>query len=465
MTPDEVDQRRVKADLILDANLRMGIDASAVGDQDLRLGVEFLHDLGTAHKFPFLSANLVRADGKTVFPPHMMKTVCGVKVGIFSVMTAIDADGKPVVPGPNFRVDDPIEAAKKEVATLKAEGAQAIVALTHIGLTEDLRLAREVPGIALVFGGHSRSFLPEPQKAGSTWVFQAGYRSKELGRLDLDFAQPLPGALEKLTDLTTVRRTKDRIKTYDERIEELTTKIASEPDADRKTMFKDQIDFYKEQKDVEAKNLPADGGTGGSTLKNTLVDLNRDLADEPQVGEMVHAALAKIAKMPAQPMGGELDANGTEPGPKTGPYVGAQVCQGCHVEEYKTWSQTDHAKAYKSLVADQRALDFDCVGCHTTGYKKEGGPKDPFTVAGMTAVQCEVCHGPGRAHATDPKAAKLNVAFDEAACRTCHSTEQTGDRFVFAQYLPKVDHGKSAKAAAALAPTPAPKATAKPRAK
>src|SRR5262249_33846213 len=115
---------------------------------------------------------------------------------------------------------------------------------------------------------------------------------------------------------------------------------------------------------------------------------------------------------------------------------------GCHVPEFTSWSATDHAKAYKTLATEQHHLDYDCVGCHTTGYKQRGGPANPFLVAGLEAVQCEVCHGPGREHAMDPKGKKLRTELDGALGRPCHSQEQTGDRFVFAQYLPKILHKK-----------------------
>lgn len=455
LADDEIPQRRIKAELILDANKQIGVDASAVGDQDLKLGVEYLKTLAAAKQFPFLSANLVTvSDGKTVFPAHLMKTICGTKIGIFALLTQTDGDGKPTVPPPNYRVDDPMETARKEIAALKADGAQVIVALSHLGLTEDHRLAREAPGIDLIFGGHSQSLLSDPAKEGSTFIFQAGFRAKELGRVDLDFKGPA-GSMAKMIDVSNLQRVTDRIKTYDERIAELNAQIATEQDADRKTMLKDQIDFYVEQKGIEAKNVPAGDGSAPQ-LKNQLVDLNREIADEPQVEARVKKALDEISKMPAIPMGPEPDANGDVPGPSSGPYVGVKVCQACHAMEYQAWTGTEHAKAYKTLVGDQHHLDFDCVGCHTTGYRRDGGPKDPFTIGGLANVQCEVCHGPGRAHSADPKAAKLNVAFDEKFCRTCHTVEQTGDRFVFAQYLPKVVHQKQEPVA-----TPAPAAPKK----
>ncbi len=426
----------------------MGIDALAVGDQDLKLGVEFLQGLAAARGLPMLCANLTGNDGKTVFPPRMTKRFGGLTVGIFAVLTPTGPDGAPVLPSenPRYKIGDPFDAARREIAALKAEGASLVIALTHLGLQEDLRLANEIAGIHLIVGGHSMSQLLDPQRAGSTWIVQSGHRGKQLGHLEIDLRGPMPQALEQIVDLSNVERVKGRIETYQDRITEISQRVETEGDKDRKVMLEDQLVFYKEQLEIERKNLPADGDDA-SRLSNRLVDLNRDLPDHPKVAVMVAEALEKMSALPVS-----VPTPDGAPGPSEGPFVGAVVCQACHTSESKSWMETGHARAYKTLVDERHALDFDCVGCHTTGYRQPGGPSDPFTIAGLTGVQCEACHGPGRAHAASPKKVKLKSAFDEAFCRSCHSAEQTGDRFDFASYLPKVDHGVSAKRRAAKAP-------------
>ena len=50
-----------------------------------------------------------------------------------------------------------MEAARKAVADLKAQGVNKIIALTHIGITFDRELARQVDGIQVIIGGHSHT--------------------------------------------------------------------------------------------------------------------------------------------------------------------------------------------------------------------------------------------------------------------------------------------------------------------
>ena len=440
--PEEVEQRRVKAELIAAATQAMALDFVGIGDQDLRLGVEFLKSVGAG--LPLHCANLVQADGKPVFPGRAIKTVGDVKVGLFAVLTVNGPDGKPLFEdNPSYKLEDPFAAAAREVKALQAEGAQAIVAVTHLGVGDDMRLVNEVPGIHFVFGGHSQTMLSEPNKApGGAFVLQSGSRGKYLGRLDLDLKGDLPAAFATLSDVSATEKLRERIKHYESEVQALEARLAVEKETDRKQMIQDQVDFYKEQLAIESKSLPA-GAENASAMKNELVPLAREIADEPKVGALVAAALDRIAALPPPPVLAAEDDSAKAP--ESSPFVGATVCQGCHPSQWSQWRTTGHAKAYKTLVGENHALDFDCVGCHTTGYRKEGGPKDPFSVAGFTNVQCESCHGAGRAHAKEPKKVKLSKSFDEGFCRSCHSVEQTGDRFVFGEYLPKVAHPGAAK--------------------
>jgi hypothetical protein len=64
------------------------------------------------------------------------------------------------------------------------------------------------------------------------------------------------------------------------------------------------------------------------------------------------------------------------------------------------------------------------VGCHVTGLGQAGGFVDKELTPGLGGVQCEVCHGPGRKHATsnDKGAIIASPAMD--TCRECHTPTQ-----------------------------------------
>lgn len=80
---------------------------------------------------------------------------------------------------------------------MKAEGAQIIVALTHIGLMgektnslldtflDDRKLAEAVPEIQVIIGGHTDVLLEKGLKIGKTLIAQAGAHGDHIGRVDL----------------------------------------------------------------------------------------------------------------------------------------------------------------------------------------------------------------------------------------------------------------------------------------
>ena len=79
----------------------------------------------------------------------------------------------------------PQPAVEKFLPRLREEGAEIIVALSHLGLGGDVQLARSVRGIDVIVGGHSQNCMKSAEKVGDTLIVQAGAHGSDLGRLDL----------------------------------------------------------------------------------------------------------------------------------------------------------------------------------------------------------------------------------------------------------------------------------------
>jgi 5'-nucleotidase/UDP-sugar diphosphatase len=136
----------------------MGYEAQAIGNHEFDKGPAPLAEYIKRAQFPVLSANIV-ADASTpiagLYKPWIVKEVGGQKIGIFGLTT----EETPAIasPGPGITFTNYIEAARKAVADLKAQGVNKIIALTHIGITFDRELARQVDGIQVIIGGHSHT--------------------------------------------------------------------------------------------------------------------------------------------------------------------------------------------------------------------------------------------------------------------------------------------------------------------
>jgi 5'-nucleotidase / UDP-sugar diphosphatase len=136
----------------------MGYEAMTIGNHEFDEGPQPLADFIKAAQFPVLSANIV-TDGSSpingLYKPWIIKDVGGQKIGIFGLTT----EETPAIasPGPGITFTNYIEAARKAVADLKAQGVNKIIALTHVGITFDRELARQVDGIQVIIGGHSHT--------------------------------------------------------------------------------------------------------------------------------------------------------------------------------------------------------------------------------------------------------------------------------------------------------------------
>ncbi|MFQ5663302.1 MAG: cytochrome c family protein [Terriglobia bacterium] len=130
-------------------------------------------------------------------------------------------------------------------------------------------------------------------------------------------------------------------------------------------------------------------------------------------------------------------------------YLAAKRCRPCHLAQFKSWQQTRMAKAFELLKpgvsADaKRAHNLDpdkdytsdpnCVSCHVTGYGQPGGFVSLEKTPTLAGVQCDACHGPGKAYlkpnlmSLKNKAYKRNdlvaagmVIPSAETCQSCHN--------------------------------------------
>jgi hypothetical protein len=88
-----------------------------------------------------------------------------------------------------------------------------------------------------------------------------------------------------------------------------------------------------------------------------------------------------------------------EPAPPAGQtYTGVKKCAACHLNQYKLWKKSKHAKeAWESVPAKYKA-DPKCINCHSTGYGQPSGFKDETSTPALKGTTCEACHGPGSEH-------------------------------------------------------------------
>ena len=110
----------------------------------------------------------------------------GVTYGLFGLM-GVDSD--ECAPTSGFTRSDAAKTAKRCVETLKGEGAEIIICLSHSGTgeslasSEDEELAKAVDGIDVIVSGHTHSTLAEPLVVNDTYIVSSGPYCQNLGSL------------------------------------------------------------------------------------------------------------------------------------------------------------------------------------------------------------------------------------------------------------------------------------------
>jgi 5'-nucleotidase/UDP-sugar diphosphatase len=134
-------------------------------------------------QFPVRSANVLR-DGRMLTGSGLTIKKLGTEmaaiVGLTTPDTKIESAPANVA---DLDFPDPAQTMREQIARLP-ENVKLIIALTHQGLSADIKLAQDVPEIDVIIGGHSHTALEQPRQVGQTLICQAGGYSYYLGQLD-----------------------------------------------------------------------------------------------------------------------------------------------------------------------------------------------------------------------------------------------------------------------------------------
>ncbi len=188
------------ADPTVRAMNALAYDAMAVGNHEFDFGPARLEESRRQARFPFLSANIFREDGKPAFEPYVVRTVGGVRVGILGLTTKNVPGWEPPSNIRGLRFLDTVQAARRFVPILRdRENCDVVIVLTHQGFERDLatgedlgtgdenqayEIATTVPGIDLLLTGHTHTPIA-PRRLGSAWISQPGRFGNTLTRFDV----------------------------------------------------------------------------------------------------------------------------------------------------------------------------------------------------------------------------------------------------------------------------------------
>ncbi|MBI4958306.1 MAG: cytochrome C [Desulfovibrio sp.] len=115
---------------------------------------------------------------------------------------------------------------------------------------------------------------------------------------------------------------------------------------------------------------------------------------------------------------------------QTNKYIGPTFCAECHPQEsanFQKYSKKAHSGDSVKRMAPGLTPDElkSCYSCHMTGFGQPGGFVSLEATPQMANAGCEVCHGPGAAHAESGGEKKLiKRKLTTKDCEVCHNAER-----------------------------------------
>ncbi len=207
----------------------MGYDAATLGNHEFNYGLPLLRQSLHGANFPYCSANFLDAGGTPYLPPTLILGrdffaedggKHSLKIGIIGFLPPQIMDWDRTHLAGQARTTDIVEAAQKHIPALRPQ-VDLLFALSHSGISTIPRQGGEenasfylsaVPGIDVIFTGHSHKVFPGPDYASHEGIdadrgtlngipaVMPGFWGSELGVIDLTLAQT--GGKWVVTDFT-----------------------------------------------------------------------------------------------------------------------------------------------------------------------------------------------------------------------------------------------------------------------
>ncbi|QQX78286.1 bifunctional metallophosphatase/5'-nucleotidase [Shewanella sp. KX20019] len=202
----------------------MGLDAMALGNHEFDLDTAKLASFIDSVNFPLLANNIdtgldASLSGSTNLKPYQLFAFDGAskrKINevsdgnenekIVAVIGVVLEDMPTIATGTgDVKFESEIFLTQITVDSLKAQGVNKIVVLSHIGNARDIALAAGTHGIDVIVGGHSHTLLgdftdlghgdngtyaqlvEQNDKIGQTCIVQAGQYAQAIGKVEVQF--------------------------------------------------------------------------------------------------------------------------------------------------------------------------------------------------------------------------------------------------------------------------------------
>ncbi len=168
-------------------------DVTTVGNHEVDYGIGHLLFLEKCARFPIINANLyITMNNTRMFRPYLNVETGGLRILFIGLLTeeVLASTRSERLVGTFIDIDD----AAKEVGIIcdnyRTVRTDMTVLLTHIGIEKDRELAEKLNpdwGVDMIIGGHSHTFMDEPEIVNGVPIMHAGTGTGQIGRIEIEY--------------------------------------------------------------------------------------------------------------------------------------------------------------------------------------------------------------------------------------------------------------------------------------
>lgn len=405
---------------LMDIYRKMSYDAVAVGPNDIAAGIELLKTHSNMD-LPWLSANLRDKHNVPIFSPAKIVERGGLKIGI------VGLTGPILTVSQELSLIDWRKALTEQLERLAKECSMIIV-LSSLPAEDNAEITRSHPQVHLLITADRQQGNIVPRLENNTVVMQTMNQGKNLGVLNLNW---IPGSSWEEALGQKEHILQDRIGALDRQILRAEKQQHNAPGNDQAKL--QQIHENRRITFAQLQELKHQIAAGAGTRQKTssfsssFIFLTKNLPEDQEIAARVEKVKEEINQHNQRSI-----ANNQQAWQKTSSekLAGATRCQECHPTQTKFWKTTGHAKSYATLQQQRQNFNLDCLPCHVTldAEQSSADTHQPEALLDLSpalqVVGCEVCHGPGRAHADNPEKVRPNKNVDMEICQSCHTKER-----------------------------------------
>jgi len=279
---DNLNEAKIRSEIIVDCYNEMGYSAFTPGSKDFALGLRYLKKMQLRSDFNYVSCNLFNSlTSEQLFDSYIIEEINGQKVGYIGAASSFSKD--------SILVKEPIDLITSTCKII--EKKTDLIILLFNGTDSDMqRLQKKNPKIDLIVRSKGPSKTSDNGGKAAIPVYTSGNKGKYLNKIAIKINTESDLLVDLDLERNNIRLSKKHVK----------NKKKGDPNADLDELYKDNQkildDIAYHRNVIEASTNKIDNAK--NTIETTKVPLNTKVDSKPEILLIVDTGMEKIPEGP-----------------------------------------------------------------------------------------------------------------------------------------------------------------------